>query len=116
MSLLESQDLSVSAVMESPLSTHLQFSAPPNTATPAQRPLLNRNAQMLDAMTHAISESESSGQLISSRTVWMAKRFLQLLPADVPPTDSYVTENQGICFDWDEVVTNQMSVIVQGNS
>src|SRR3546814_5160345 len=52
-------------------------------------------------------------RLIASHTLWNTKRFLQLLSADVPPTDAYVSEQESICFDWDENCQCQLSVMVQ---
>lgn len=110
---LAGNDYSVHGVMESPLSIAQQISGPRESVTPAQLPLLRRNAQMLNAMNSALDEVRKQGRLIASQTIWNAKRFLQLLPADVPPTDSYVSEQESICFDWDDDSKCQLSVMVQ---
>src|SRR3546814_15236999 len=60
-----------------------------------------------------VCSSDLSGRLIASHTLWNTKRFLQLLSADVPPTDAYVSEQESICFDWDENCQCQLSVMVQ---
>lgn len=106
-------DYSVAAVMESPLSLPQSISTPGEFVTPAQLPLILRNAEMLNAINFAIDAARENGRLIASQTVWNAKRFLQLLSADVPATDAYVSEQESICFDWDEDCQCQLSVMVQ---
>src|SRR3546814_1686912 len=68
---------------------------------------------MLNEVDSAIEDARESGRLIASHTLWNTKRFLQLLSADVPPTDAYVSEQESICFDWDENCQCQLSVKVQ---
>src|SRR3546814_1901420 len=68
---------------------------------------------MLNEVDSAIEDARESGRLIASHTLWNTKRFLQLLSADVPPTDAYVSEQESICFDWDENCQCQLSVMVQ---
>src|SRR3546814_7947939 len=85
-------DFSVAAVMESPLSLPQNMSAAREFVTPAQLPLILRNEEMLNEVDSAIEDARESGRLIASHTLWNTKRFLQLLSADVPPTDAYVSE------------------------
>lgn len=112
MSLFEPQDLSVCAAMGSPSYTRIP-SAVPDEVTPGQRSLITRNETMLEGLREALADVENYGRLIPSQTKWMVKRFLQLLPASVPATDVYVSDEQSICFDWDEDVECQLSVMVQ---
>src|SRR3546814_20973965 len=89
------------------------MSAAREFVTPAQLPLILRNEEMLNEVDSAIEDARESGRLIASHTLWRTKRFLQLLSADVPPTDAYVSEQESICFDLDENCQCQVSVMVQ---
>src|SRR3546814_20373215 len=68
---------------------------------------------MVNEVDSAIEDARERCRLIASHTLWNTKRFLQLLSADVPPTDAYVSEQESICFDWDENCQCKLSVMVQ---
>src|SRR3546814_2435748 len=95
-------DFSVAAVMESPLSLPQNMSAAREFVTPAQLPLILRNEEMPNEVDSAIADARESGRLIASHTLCNTKRLLQLLSADVPPTDAYVSEQASICYDWED--------------
>lgn len=113
MSYAEPTAYSLSRFMESPASAPVVLSAPQSFVTPGQQCLVDRNALMLDAMNQAIREAEERGQLVPSSSIWKARRFLQLLPAEMPDTGSYVSEEESVCFDWDEDTLCQLTVMVQ---
>lgn len=105
--------LTVEGIMDSPHVSHIDFSEALAPSTPSQRNLLERNDPMIDSMLAAIEQAGRNGVVVSSQAIWNARRLMQLLPSSMPPTDSYVSVHESICFDWDEDPSCQLSLIVQ---
>lgn len=113
--LAQANSLSIDGIMGSPLASGRYVEEIEATAfvTPGQQRHLDRNAVMLDAL-FAVAEAEN--MIVASQTVWNARRLLQLLPVELPPTDAHISDVESVCFDWDENPKAQLSLMVQRNN
>lgn len=99
------------SLVESTQSTRKSaFRAVPPVASPVESMKLDRNALMNTVFLEATSNSYVPPKLSA---VGNFQPLLALLPAEMPPTDPYVSQTGSICFDWDFNPRCQLSIILK---
>lgn len=117
MSLAQCETLFYSArVCETHSSTDPGFTAFPPIASPAQALKLGRDQKIKSYLANAIREASDQELMPAVSACVNVDRFLQLLPAELPVTDPYVSESGSICFDWDEDPESQFSILLKSEN
>lgn len=86
------------------------FRARQSVASPVEAMRVARNAEMGLLLLQGMLES---GPEPKSSALENFERLLQLLPAELPLTDPYVSESGSICFDWDFDSRFQLSLLLK---
>lgn len=93
--------------------TKAPFTAKPPVASPAETMKRERDQRMMVFFGEALEEAKANGRNAAATSIGNFSRVLQLLPADLPVTDPYISESGSICLDWDDNPASQLSVLIK---
>lgn len=93
--------------------TRAPLTAKPPTATPGETIRRDRAQRMTKFLGMAQAEAASEGLAPNPWAIENFARVLDLLPADLPAVEPYISEVGSVCLDWDENPQCQLSVLLK---
>lgn len=101
-------------IEESPMwAFEIKSSLAPSTSTLVKDALLERNKWFAQKVEDALKEESEFSAPVDETAIKNLPRFLRLLPDDMPLSGVCVTSAGSICFDWDDNLDCQLSILLQ---
>lgn len=89
------------------------YIARPPEASPVENVKIERDARMRTLLVQSIVEASERGVAPKPAAIENFDALLQLLPAELPITDPYVTDAGSISLDWDDEPSAQFALLLK---